>query len=187
MKRIIWFNMVTLDGFFEGLHREIDWHNVDEEFNAFASKQLDSLDMLLFGRITYEMMASYWPTRAAITDDPIIAEKMNAKPKIAYSTTLEKVDWSNTLLIKEDIFKETNKLREKEGLDMAIFGSGDLANQFLEAGLIDEIRAMVNPVLLRRGHPMFKKGKNKINLKLLNSRAFGNGNVLLTYQPLNGR
>jgi|WetSurMetagenome_2_1015567.scaffolds.fasta_scaffold168602_1 dihydrofolate reductase len=187
MKRIIWFNMVTLDGFFEGLQGEIDWHHVDEEFNSFASKQLDSLDMLLFGRVTYEMMASYWPTENAISDDPIIAEKMNTKPKIVYSTTLAKANWSNTHLVNENAIKETFRLKQKEGLDMAIFGSATLANSFLEAGLVDEIRAMVNPLLLGTGHPMFKNGLEKKDLKLISTRVFDNGNVLLTYQPLPGK
>jgi dihydrofolate reductase len=176
--------MVTLDGFFEGPNREIDWHNVDKEFNEFAAQQLDSLEVLLFGRVTYEMMASYWPTETAITSDPIIAEKMNSKAKIVFSTTLEKADWNNTQLIKENIIKETSRLKQKTGRDMAIFGSANLANSLLEAGLIDEIRMMVNPIILRDGHPMFENGQEKLHLKLVNSRTFGNGNVLLIYQPV---
>ncbi len=184
MRNIIWFNMVTLDGFFEGPNREIDWHNVDKEFNEFAEQQLDSLDVLLFGRVTYEMMASYWPTETAITSDPIIAEKMNSKAKIVFSTTLEKADWNNTQLIKENIIKETSRLKQKTGRDMAIFGSANLAHSLLETGLIDEIRMMVNPIILRDGHPMFENGQEKLHLKLVNSRTFGNGNVLLIYQPV---
>ncbi len=184
MRKIIWFNMVTLDGFFEGPNHEIDWHNVDGKFNGFAAEQLDSMDGLLFGRVTYQMMASYWPTEMAVTDDPVIAEKMNSKPKIVYSSTLEKADWNNSRLIKGNILRETQKLKQQPGRDLAIFGSGILGNALLEAGLIDEVRMMVNPVVLRKGHPLFKDGTERMRLKLMNSRTFGNGNVLLTYQPV---
>ena len=102
MRKVILFNMVTLDGFFEGPNREINWHHVDEEFNEFAIDQLDSADGLLFGRVTYEMMASYWPTPAARTNDPIVAGKMNALPKFVFSRTLKKAEWNNTKLVKEN-------------------------------------------------------------------------------------
>lgn len=185
MRKIIWFNMISPDGFFEGPNREIDWHHVGDEFNKFASDQLDSLDTLLFGRVTYEMMASYWPTEAAITDDPVIARKMNSIAKVVYSTTLDKADWNNTTLIKEDIVRQTARLKEQPGRDMAIFGSAVLGNALLDAGLIDEIRLMVNPVLLRKGRPLFGDGKAaRLDLNLLKSRPFNNGNVLLFYQPM---
>jgi len=183
MRKIIWFNLITLDGYFEGPNREIDWHNVDDEFNVFAAEQLDSMDVLLFGRVTYEMMASYWPSEMAVTNDPVIAEKMNTKLKIVYSTTLEKADWSNTTLIKENIVRETTRLKQQPGRDMAIFGSAVLGNALLDAGLIDEIRVLVNPVVLHSGHPLFRDGSEKLHLKLLTSRNFKNGNVLLVYQP----
>ena len=184
MRRIIWFNMVSLDGFFEGPDHDITWHNVDAEFNDFAAEQLDSLDVLLFGRVTYEMMASYWPSQAAITDDPVIAGKMNSKAKVVYSTSLDQAEWENSTLIQQDLIKETAQLKKKPGQYMAIFGSGILGNALLDAGLIDEIRLMVNPVVLRQGRPLFHDGLGKLDLKLLNSRAFANGNVLLTYQPV---
>ena len=103
MRKVIVFMMTTLDGFFAGPNGEIDWHVVDEEFNEFANDQLNSVDVLLFGRVTYELMASYWPTASATTDDPIIADKMNTLPKIVFSGTLEKVEWHNTRLVKENI------------------------------------------------------------------------------------
>ncbi len=183
MRKIIWFNLITLDGFFEGPKREIDWHNVDEEFNEFAIQQLDTFDMLLFGRVTYEMMASYWPTEAAVKDDPIVAGKMNGIAKLVYSTTLKKADWNNSSILQKDIIKETARLKQQPGKDMAVFGSGELGNALLEAGLMDEIRVIINPILLGDGHPMFKKEKERQKLKLLSSRTFHNGNVLLYYQP----
>lgn len=101
MRKVIVSNLVSLDGYFEGSNRELDWHRVDEELNEYAIELLNSVDTLLFGRVTYELMVSYWPTESAITNDPIIAEKMNTLPKIIFSRTLTKVDWNNSRLAKE--------------------------------------------------------------------------------------
>jgi dihydrofolate reductase len=95
MRKLFSFNMVSLDGFFEGPNQDITWHNVDEEFNQFAIEQISSVDTYLFGRVTYQLMASYWPTQEAITNDPIIADLMNRLPKVVASRTLDKVDWQN--------------------------------------------------------------------------------------------
>jgi len=183
MRKVIFFMLTTLDGFFEGPNREIDWHNVDEEFNEFAIDQLNSVDVLLFGRVTYELMASYWPTPAAATDDPIVADKMNHLPKIVFSKTLSSVDWQNTRLVKENIAEEISKLKQQPGKDLIIFGSSDLAVTFIRHGLIDEYRIMVNPVVLGNGKPLFKGINDKLNLKLLKTKTFRSGNVLLYYQP----
>jgi dihydrofolate reductase len=129
------FNMVTLDGFFEGPNREIDWHNVDKEFNDFAIHQLDTTDLLFFGRVTYELMASYWPTPDAMKNDAAVAEKMNSLPKIAFSRTLEKADWNNTRLIKENIAEEISRLKRQIGRDIAVFGSSDLSVTLIARGL----------------------------------------------------
>ena len=184
MRKVIWYNLITLDGFFEGPNREIDWHNVDEEYNKFAAEMLDSLDLLWFGRVTYELMANYWPTEAAITDDPIIAEKMNSKPKVVFSTRLENVAWSNSTLIKKNFIKEASKMEHTSGRDIGVFGSAILGDSLLEAGLVDEIWVMVNPVVLRHGRSLFSDGVERLNLKRLDSRMFANGNVLMTYQPV---
>jgi len=183
MRKVIFFMLTTLDGFFEGPNREIGWHNVDEEFNEFAIDQLNSVDVLLFGRVTFELMASYWPTPAATTDDPIVAEKMNHLPKIVFSRTLSSVEWQNTRLVKENIAEEISKLKQQPGKDMIIFGSSDLAVTFIQHGLIDEYRIMVNPVVLGSGKPLFKGIKDRLGLKLLKTKMFSSGNVLLYYQP----
>src|SRR5258708_25381331 len=106
MKKLLVSEMVSVDGFFAGPNGEIDWHNVDEEFNTFAIEQLDSVDTLVFGRVTYELMASYWPTAEALKDDSVVAAKMNALPKIVFSKTLEKVEWNNSLLAKNDVVQQ---------------------------------------------------------------------------------
>ncbi|MBI3660338.1 dihydrofolate reductase [Candidatus Acetothermia bacterium] len=183
MRKVIVFMLTTLDGFFAGPNGELGWHNVDEEFNEFAIDQLNSVDTLLFGRVTYQLMASYWPTPAATTDDPIIAEIMNTMPKIVFSKTLGKVEWNNTRLVKDNIAEEISKLKQQSGKDMIIFGSSDLASTLTKLGLIDEYRIMVNPVVLGNGKPLFKGIKDKLNLKLLKTKTFSSGNVLLYYQP----
>ena len=183
MRKVFLFMMITLDGFFEGPDHEIDWHNVDEEFNEFAIDQLNEVDALLFGRVTYQGMASYWPTPFAKENDPIIAEKMNTIPKIVFSRTLDKVDWNNSRLVKENIAGEVSQLKQEQGRDLAIFGSANLAVSFLQMGFIDELRIMVNPVVLGNGKPLFTGIHGKVKLKLIKIRTFRSGNVLLYYQP----
>ncbi|HZT98215.1 MAG TPA: dihydrofolate reductase family protein [Ktedonobacteraceae bacterium] len=186
MRKVFLFMMVTVDGFFEGPNHEIDWHNVDEEFNEFAIQQLNDIDTLLFGRLTYELMASYWPTPSAREDDPVVADKMNSMPKLVFSKTLDKAEWSNSRLVKEHIAEEVSKLKQQQGGDLAIFGSSDLTVSLLEMGLVDELRIMVNPVVLGSGKRLFEGIHETLKLKLLKTRTFRSGNVLLYYQPLNG-
>ena len=185
MSKLVVFNLITLDGFFEGPNREIDWHHVDAEFNDFAINQLNSLGLLVFGRVTYELMAAYWPSPIGIRDDPQVAGLMNNIPKIVFSRTLERAEWSNTRLIKEDLAGEIKKLKQQPGKDMAIFGSGVIVSSLAELGLIDEYRIIVNPVILGKGNSMFKGFKEKIELKLTKTKPFRNGNILLYYEPAN--
>ena len=181
MRKLFSFNMLTIDGFFEGSKWDLSWHNVDAEFNEFAVAQLNEIDTLLFGRVTYEGMASYWPTPDAVKNDPIVAGLMNRIPKIVFSKTLDKAEWNNTRLIKDHTADEASKLKKQSGKDLAIFGSANLMSTLMQMDLIDEHRVMVNPVILGAGTPLFQT-KNKFNLKLLKTRAFKNGNVLLSYQ-----
>jgi dihydrofolate reductase len=183
MRKLCIFNLVSLDGYFEGTNREIDWHNVDDEFNEFAIGQLNSTDLLLFGRVTYELMASYWPTETAIKNDPIVAGKMNSLTKIVFSKTLSTVEWNNTRLVKENIAEEILKLKQQPGKDIFIFGSSDLSLTLIQHGLIDEFRIVVNPVVLGRGKPLFKGIKDRLNLKLIKTKMFKSGNVMLYYEP----
>jgi len=186
MRKLFMFNMVTLDGFFEGPNQDISWHSVDEEFNEFAIQQLNEIGTLLFGRITYELMASYWPTELAISDDPQVAGLMNRLPKVVVSKTLNAADWTNTSLIKDHVADEVSKLKGQSGKDIAIFGSSNLAVTLAEHGLIDEYRMIVNPVFLGQGTPLLQGIKEKLNLKLISTRTFTNGNVLLIYAPEKG-
>ena len=183
MRKLIFFMLVSLDGFYEGPGHTIDWHNVDEEFNEFANAQLDSVDMLLFGRVTYELMAAYWPTPAAARDDPVTAAAMNRLPKIVFSRTLSQAAWQNTRLVRDNAAGEVTKLKAQPGKDLIIFGSSDLSVTLIEHGLIDEFRIMLNPVALGNGKTLFKGLQSRLNLELINTRVFKSGNVLLYYQP----
>jgi len=183
MRKVIIFNLTSLDGYFEGPDRDINWHNVDEEFNKFAEQQTDEFGALLFGRVTYELMAGYWPTEDAKRDDPIIAGLMNSLPKIVFSKTLKHVEWENTRLVNDNFVEAISKLKQEAGKDIAIFGSSDLAVTFIEHGLIDEFRIMVNPIALGKGKSLFKGLKTELYLKLTKTRTFKSGNILLYYEP----
>jgi dihydrofolate reductase len=183
MRKLFVFNMVTLDGFFEGPNQDISWHNVDAEFNEFAAEQLDTIGVIVFGRVTYLGMASYWPTPLAIEEDPVIAAKMNGVSKIVISHTLDKADWNNTRLIKDNVAEEITRLKQQPGKDLAIFGSANLTASLMQMGLIDELRIMVNPVVLGKGTPLFQDVSQPLKLKLIKMRTFNSGNVLLYYQP----
>lgn len=181
MRRLISFNMMTLDGFFEGPNHDINWHNVDDEFNEYAIAQLYTVDTLVFGRVTCELMASYWPTPEAVQNDPVVANLRNTTPKIVFSRSLSSVDWANTRLLRGDAVQELATLKQQAGKDLFIFGSANLSASLLAHGMIDEFRVMVNPVLLGRGTPLFQDVPGPLHLELVNARTFRNGNVLLTY------
>ncbi|MDR3627321.1 MAG: dihydrofolate reductase family protein [Ignavibacteriaceae bacterium] len=183
MRKIIFQMMISLDGYFEGPDRQIDWHNVDAEFNDFAIAFLDSIDTLFFGRKTYELMAGYWPTEYAATDDPVVARKMNSIEKIVFSNTLTSVSWENTKLLKNNIIEEVVKIKQQAGKDIAIFGSSDLSVALMQHGLIDEFRIIINPVVLGSGKTLFEGLNNRYKLRLVDTKIFRSGNVLLCYQP----
>jgi len=175
--------MISLDGYFEGPERNIDWHNVDNEFNEYAAGFLETVDTLIFGRVTYELMAGYWPSVTAKTDDPLIAAKMNSLSKIVFSRSLKKAEWENTTLVRGDIAEKVEELKATEGMDIAIFGSSDLAIALISSGLIDEMNIMINPVILGKGKTLFRGLNGRLDLTLIRTKIFRSGNVLLCYSP----
>ena len=183
MRKILTFLVASVDGYYEGPNQEFDWPVVDEEFNQFALEQLDEVDTLMFGRVTYELMASYWPTDAAKQDDPKVAAAMNDTPKIVVSRTLDTAEWAGTRVVKDDVAGELTRLKQQPGKDIAIMGSSNLTTSLLRLGLIDELRILVCPVALGDGKSLFRTAEERIHLKLVNTRPFRSGNVLLTYQP----
>ena len=167
--------MISLDGYFEGDNHDLSWHNVDEEFVQFADAQLDEADTLVFGHKTYEMMANYWPNEP---EDDSTASRMNALHKVVFSRDTFSTDWENTE-VSTDLAAKIQDLTSQGGKDIAVLGSSHLGKEMLEAGLLDEVRIMVNPVFIGSGSTLFE-GLSK-SLKLTNTRTFENGNVLLIY------
>jgi len=183
MRRLLFFMMVSANGMYERGRWDVDWHEVDEEFDRFAVDQLNAVETILFGRVTYEGMAGFWPTPEAIAADPAVAAQMNALPKLVFSRTLESVDWHNSRLIKEDPAGAVARLKAEGGGDAIILASSDLSLTLAEHGLIDEYRLMVNPLFLGAGKPVLQGLSRDLELRLHAARTFGNGNVLLTYRP----
>lgn len=181
MRKIFAFLMTSLDGYHEGPQAELDWHNVDEDFHDFAVTQLDEADTLLFGRKTYQMMAAFWPAEAGLQGDPEVAKRMNELPKVVVSRSLPGADWQPASVIDADVPGAVAGLKEQPGKDIALLGSSALAATLLTAGLIDELRIMVNPVVLGSGHPVLA-GASRTPLELAAVRQFRSGNILLTYR-----
>jgi len=186
MRKLLVFNSVTADGYFTDENGDMSWaHRGDDpEWNEFVAGNAQSGGELLFGRITYEMMASFWPTPVAAQQFPEVAEGMNNSPKVVFSRTLENVSWKNTRLMKGNLADEVRKLKQEDGDHMVIMGSGSIIAQLAGENVIDEYQMVVNPIVLGAGRTMFDGLKGKVKLKLTNSRTFSNGNVLLCYGPV---
>ena len=183
MRKLISFMVITADGFTEGPEGEFDWPNVDEGFNEFAVSQIHDLGALLFGRVTYEGMASYWPTPQALEDDPVVTDLMNRVPKYVFSHTLSSADWANTTLVSGEAGPAVAKLKQEDGNDLAVVGSAKFTASLIEQGLVDELRVMVNPVLLGGGVSLYSAITQRVPLTLLRTTVFPSGNVLLVYRP----
>ena len=182
MKKVIFQMSVSVDGYIEGPNREIDWHLVDDEFNAYAVEMLKASAVLVMGRRTYELMAGYWPT--ALDNDPVVKEAMNSTPKLVFSRTLKKVEWQNSRLAASSIAEEMARLKQVPGDGLIPVGGSALAASFLEQGLMDELRVILTPIVLGGGTTVFDGIKKRYPLRLLSTRKFKSGNVVLIYEPM---
>lgn len=179
MRKLIMWNVVTLDGCFEGEKNwDIDFHDLvwGPELEQLSIEQLESADILVFGGVTYEGMAKYWSTA-----EGKIADFMNSIKKVVGSKTRETTDWNNTIIVK-DAVSEIKKLKEEDGKDMFVFGSANLSKSLLDAGLFDEIRLCVAPVILGKGRKLFSEDAKKQSLDLIQSQALPNGGIILKYK-----
>ena len=183
MRKMFSFMMTSADGYHADPGQALDWHNVDQEFSQFALAQLRKAGTLVFGRVTYEGMAAFWPTPAGQESDPEVAKAMNTTPKIVISRTLPQATWAGTRIISSHAEEELARLKQQPGKDIVIPGSSTLTAGLLQTGLLDELRIMVNPVVLGQGRSLFA-GAGRTSLKLLKTRQFTSGNVLLYYQPI---
>ena len=181
MGRLVMWNLVTLDGMFEGAqpwqltHHEHAWC---EELRQFSLEQAREVGALVFGRRTYEGMAAYWSTA---TDE--IAGFMNSVPKFVFSRTLQRADWSNTTLVAEDAGSAVARLKQQSRRDLFVFGSADLSATLIRNGLFDEYRIGLVPITLGEGSPLFKPGAGPGLLQLLGTQPLGARCQLLRYRP----
>jgi dihydrofolate reductase len=189
MRKIIWMMSVSVDGFMEGPDRELDWQVVDDELHAHFNEWLGAAGGFLHGRVTWELMAGYWPTADA---DPKASAPVaefagiwRDMPKVVYSSTLQRAGW-NTTVVRQVVPAEVLKLKAQPGGDLAL-GGADLAATFLRHDLIDEYRTYVQPVILGQGKRMFRPSDAIVNLRLAEARTFGSGVVLLRYERGTGR
>jgi dihydrofolate reductase len=181
MGKLIMWNLLTLDGYFEGAKSwELDWHNDvwGEELERLSLDQLHSADMLLFGRITYEGMAAYWRTA-----EGEVADLMNNLPKVVFSRTLKAADWANTTLVNDDAVPAVLKLKQQGAGNLFVFGSGNLSATFIREGLFDEYRLLIAPVILGNGNTLFGHGLSRQALKLLDVKQLASGGVIHRYVP----
>jgi dihydrofolate reductase len=184
MRKIVLMSSVSLDGFIEGPNQEIDWHQVDAELHQHFNDEIRTFGALLSGRVTHELMAAYWPNA---DKDPGAGPEMTEFagiwrniPKVVFSRTLQHADW-HTTIVREVVPEEIRALKEQPGGDLCL-GGADLAATFLRHDLVDEFRIYVHPVLIGRGKPLFPDSEALTGLRLVETREFGNGVVLLRYE-----
>jgi dihydrofolate reductase len=184
MGRLIYSMSVSLDGFAAAPDGSLEWALVDDELHAHFNREAAGLSASLYGRRMYELMAGYWPT--AETDPAATAEMVDfgriwlATPKVVFSSTLEEVAW-NSRLVAGDAAQEVARLKAQPGFVMDV-GGPTLAGSLLRAGLVDEIRTYVHPVVLGGGLPFFPPLDAPLRARLLETRVFGTGVILLRYE-----
>ena len=184
MSRLIMWNLLTLDGFFEGATSwDLGWHESvwGEELESISLEQLRTADRLLFGRITYEGMAAYWPSAEGELAE--IADLMNGLPKVVFSRTMERAEWSNTTLVRDDAVAEVSRLKRAGDRNTFVFGSGDLSATLIRHGLFDEYRLVLAPLVIGSGKTLFGRDLSELKLRLLEARALSSGAVILRYAP----
>lgn len=185
-RRVEAFLQISLDGYYSDSRGDMSFAHKppdDAEWQQFMTENASGGGMLLFGRMTYEMMAAWWPTPMAAKAMPEVAARMNAMPKLVFSRTLGSVDWTNTNLVKDDLIRTIRRLKREAGPDMAILGSGSIVTQLADAGLIDTFQVVVNPIALGGGRSLLSGLARPLDLELTNTRVFGNGSVVLRYAP----
>ena len=181
MRKLIMWNVISLDGYFEGQKAwDLDFHQTvyDKELEAYIIEQLESAEILVFGSNTYQGMADYWTKAEGQPETPY----MNKLPKIVCSTTLETADWNNTTVVK-DAIAEIPKIKQAGDGIMFVFGSGMLSDSLMKANLFDEYRLCIAPVFLGNGRRLFNEGVPYQKLLLLSERKLANGGLIVMYAP----
>lgn len=186
MRRVIASEFVTADGFMVGPREDITWvtNNFNEEMGRYAAGLMDSMDTILLGRVTYQLMAGAWPNWTEAQSPG--ADKMNGTPKVVLSKTLDKAPWGKhepARIIKDDVGREIRAMKERAGKNIVIYGSANTVQNLTDMGLIDEYQLLVHPLLLGDGKQLFRRMQRPVNLKLLRTQAFSNGVTVLYYEP----
>jgi dihydrofolate reductase len=185
MRNVVWLMHVSLDGFVAGPNGEIDWVNFDDDLIEDVQGLVNTADTALFGRVTYQLMESYWPTAAdrptATKHDLDHSRWLNPAPKVVFSRTLKNVQWQNTRIVKDHIGEEVARLRKQSGKKLILFASPTLGSTLMNLDLIDEYFFNVNPIVLGKGKPLFRDQREMHRLKLLESKTYKNGVVSLRY------
>ncbi len=180
MKKLLVFESISIDGYFVDAHGDMSWAHAgqeDPEFAEWVAGNASSGGELLFGRKTYQMMEAFWPTPMAAQQMPVVAKGMNARRKYLASRTIQP-SWNNTHLLKGDVVSAVRELKAGDGHGIAVLGSGSIAAQLGEAGLVDEYQFVIVPVALGGGRTVFN---HKSRLRLLDQRAFPCGKIVVTY------
>ncbi len=181
-RKLIVFNNVSLDGYFTDASGDMSWaHARDEEWQRFTNENAGGEAEVIYGRKTYEMMASFWPTPQAKQIMPAVAASMNRMRKYVVSRSLKQVEWENSRLIQGDLAAEVRRLKSDPGPGLLIMGSGEIVSQLTQAGLIDEYQLVTVPLVLGSGRTLFEGVTARPRLKLEKTRSFGNGNVVAWY------
>lgn len=179
------FNQISLDGYIADAAGSMRWaHRTapDPAWDAWVAGNASGGGVLLFGRKTYDLMAAYWPTPAAVRDNPVVAEGMNAAAKVVFSRTMRRAEWRNTTLVKDDLVESVRRMKRETGPGLVILGSGSIVAQLAPAKVIDSYQVVVVPVVLGAGRTMFEGLPRPLELRLASTRSFANGNVVLTYE-----
>lgn len=185
MRKIISFMHMSLDGFVAGSKGEMDWIKVDEEIFDHVGKRIGETRAALYGRVTYQMMESYWPAAGEEPDaskhDIEHSKWYNKVHKIVLSKTMKEADLTNTTIISDNLSQRINEIKQQEGSEILLFGSPTATHALIEQNLIDGYWLFINPIILGRGIPLFVGIKDKIKLKLLTTRQFTCGVTELNY------
>lgn len=183
MAKLTSFTFISLNGFYKGENEDINWHQHGGEEAEYSVESLKSNDILLFGRVTYEMMKSFWPTQMAYDSFPEVADGMNNSDKLVISKSLKTTDWKNTKIINENLIEKITDLKKSSKKNITLLGSGKVLKQLANANLVDEYQVMIDPIFLENGEPILNSLNQNLSLELVKSKVFESGTILLYYRP----
>lgn len=184
MGKLTSFTFISLNGFYKSLNNDISWHLHGEEEERYSIDSLNTSDILLFGRVTYDLMSSFWQSQQAFDTFPEVAKAMNASDKIVVSRSMKSADWQNTSILNDNFIDTIIDLKEKTSKSITLLGSGTVLKHIASANIVDEYQIMIDPLFLSNGFPILNNLNESISLELISSKVFKSGKILLYYRPL---